>query len=161
MSLNLSWMVSGLADWVQSQTHFMFSLPLVPPVQLSHQTGLSCSCSHSFLLQDLSWSRTIFGKTLRLIFFASLLSSVYCKTFFLPSPRETDSRSKPFYSLQKRALLYFMVTEPQINLNWYNSVLFFFPHFLFSYFNFHNPQPLFPVILFVVPKMQNQYLNIT
>lgn len=138
MPLNPSWMELGLADRVQSQTHFMFSLPW------------SClSSSHSPITQgspaaaptaSLCCCRTIFGKTLRLNLFASLLLTVYCKTFFLPTPRETESRSKPFYSLQKTALLYFMVTEPQINLNWYNSALFFFFHFLFSYFSFHNPQ---------------------
>lgn len=62
MPLNPSWMELGLADRVQSQTHFMFSLPLVLPVQLSqpHHTGLSCSCSHSFplLFQDHFWKDT-------------------------------------------------------------------------------------------------------
>lgn len=94
----------GLADRIQSQTRFTGALsPLTPPAQLSplhsRQRSTEASPTGCFCC-----SSTLFRKRLRFNLFACLLFTAYSRLgfFFLLTPRETELRSKPFYSLQKR-----------------------------------------------------------
>lgn len=140
MSLNLSLMESGLADRVQPQTHFMSSLPWSLSSSHSPIAWALLHCSHRLLLllQDLFWKDT----EVKLVCFhasCSLLQDFF-PTLTL---RETESRLKPFYSLQKRALLCFMVTEPQINPNWQLGFIFQFPF---------PPILFFLVLIFITPN---------
>lgn len=88
MSLNLSLMESGLADRVQPQTHFMSTLPPRPTCP-AHTAPSTQGSPEAALTGCFCCFRTIFGKTLRLNLFASLLLTVYCRAFF-PTNSEGD-----------------------------------------------------------------------
>lgn len=138
MSFNLSLMECGLADRVQSQTHLGSTLLPRPtcPAHTAPSTGLSSSCSHWLLLlfQDHFWKDT----ELKLVCFPAFYSLLQGFLFSYQLWGRLNQDRSLFIAYRRKTLLYFMVTEPQINLSWHSSVPFFF-HFAFPYFNFHIP----------------------